>query len=165
MMFSQHICSFVQKIEAFPKPHLGTWYALFGFMPFLFERKGVVLAEMMALVWKRGPVVVVGPIYLDRLHRVFRHVGFVRVPNKRACNDRVDTWDARARIKREIRKLSARFPRSGVQFLAAGGMAMKLIILEMAQELGHKDSFFDIGSTFDGFAGYASRDYNDPETM
>jgi len=32
--------------------------------------------------------------------------------------------------------------------------------MKMAKLLGHKDSFLDIGSVFDGWAGMPSRDYN-----
>mmetsp|Transcript_2872 Transcript_2872/g.8139 ORF Transcript_2872/g.8139 Transcript_2872/m.8139 type:complete len:560 (-) Transcript_2872:45-1724(-) len=157
MMFGHHTCLFVEQIEHYPR--LGTWYPVFGFMDFLRPEKGQVLADMMAAVRSRGPVVVVGPAYLNRLHAALGHAGYVKVPNAKFCNDIGDAWTAHENIENGVLAASGRFPDHSVQFLAAGGMAMKVIIMKMASVLP-KDSFFDIGSTFDGFAGVQSRDYN-----
>eukprot|EP00929_Paragymnodinium_shiwhaense_P097125 TRINITY_DN58896_c0_g1_i1.p1 TRINITY_DN58896_c0_g1~~TRINITY_DN58896_c0_g1_i1.p1 ORF type:complete len:358 (-),score=32.07 TRINITY_DN58896_c0_g1_i1:189-1262(-) len=159
MLFSHHICAFTTDIGQYASD-LGTWYAFFGFFEALESQKGASLAELMTLVSRRGPVVVVGPAFLGRLHKAFSHVSAIRVPNPKTCGDRGDAWMGRAKIVEAIRAQSATYPDSGVQFVVAGGMAAKLIVMDMVAELGHKDSFLDIGSTFDGFAGYATRDYN-----
>jgi len=157
MMFSLHICPFAKHIDQFPK--LGTWYPVFGFGAFLREERGQVLAEMMEAVRSRGPVVVVGPAYLNRLHEAFGHVGFVKVPNGKFCHDVGDSWTLRDDIEKQMLAASGRFPSQSVQFLAAGGMSMKVTIMKMAS-ITPKDSFLDIGSTFDGFAGVQTRGYN-----
>ena len=47
----------------------------------------------------------------------------------------------------------------GVTFWVAAGMATNVIIPTMMSRLP-RDSFLDIGSLFDGWAGPPSRDYN-----
>lgn len=172
MTFSAHICmkraEFVKEIGRH-NVELGAWYATFGLRSFLpglppkfdegfsEDRPGTALNRIMMTVQERGPVVVVGPKYLSRLHRAFGHVGSVHVPNSKFCGDSGDAWTRRENITNQIRSYSQRFPNSPVQFLCAGGMAMKVIIMDMASKLGHKDSFIDIGSTFDSFAGAETR--------
>eukprot|EP00421_Protoceratium_reticulatum_P036109 CAMPEP_0168485516 /NCGR_PEP_ID=MMETSP0228-20121227/66649_1 /TAXON_ID=133427 /ORGANISM="Protoceratium reticulatum, Strain CCCM 535 (=CCMP 1889)" /LENGTH=339 /DNA_ID=CAMNT_0008502081 /DNA_START=18 /DNA_END=1034 /DNA_ORIENTATION=+ len=159
MLFSHHVCRFTSALER-KHVELGAWYAFFGFLQYLLPERGQGLKELMDGVRGRGPVVLVGPKFLGRLHAAFGHVGHVPVPNQRYCGGHEDAWPAHEEIERGIREQSARFPGGGVQFLVAGGMAAKVIIMNMVAELGQKDSFMDIGSTFDAFAGYASRDYN-----
>lgn len=160
MMFSHHICDFRKHILSLGDD-LGTWFPFFGFLDIL-RHDNSSLPEMMATLLARGPVVLVGPAFLGRLHAVFGHSAHILVPNPVFCKDLDDAWTAHLRIEKEILAASEKAGNTSVNFLVAGGMAAKVIILRMVSKLKHKDSFLDIGSTFDHFAGRQSRDYHAP---
>lgn len=154
----RHICGFVRQIERVPGT-LPLGFVSFGFISHLYDG----ISDMMAAIRRRGPVVLVGPAFLGRLHKVFGHRAHILVPNRKVCGGIKDAWSDHQRIEDEM-LASSRLAGDGtpVTFLVAGGMAMKVIVMKVAFLVGNKDSFLDIGSVFDGFAGHASRDYNDP---
>lgn len=98
-------------------------------------------------------VVVVGPKHLRKLNRMLNYTAFVEVP-PHTC------WEARDDIISSIKRESQRRPSDTVVFLLAGGIAARTILFKTFLQLGQKDSFIDVGSSLDGFAGMASRDYN-----
>eukprot|EP00746_Dinoflagellata_sp_MGD_P013090 gnl/MRDRNA2_/MRDRNA2_128160_c0_seq1.p1 gnl/MRDRNA2_/MRDRNA2_128160_c0~~gnl/MRDRNA2_/MRDRNA2_128160_c0_seq1.p1 ORF type:complete len:398 (-),score=56.35 gnl/MRDRNA2_/MRDRNA2_128160_c0_seq1:63-1256(-) len=160
MLFSDQICKgFVSGVANLSQT-IGTWYPFFGFLEFLRDTENNQLPAMMAATQARGVVVLVGPAYLGRLHVVFRHSAHIRVPNKRFCNDTTDSWGAHSQLEEKITTESRKAgEKQSVTFLIAAGMAAKILIMRMAAKLGHKDSFLDIGSTFDVFAGVITRPY------
>lgn len=160
MFFSEHICQGYQPSVANLSDNLGVWYPFFGFLAFLRDEENNRLPEMMSSTRTRGIVVLVGPAYLGRLHKVFGHHAHIRVPNRKFCNDSQDTWDVHQRLENQIIEESRKAgDKQAVTFLVAGGMGAKVLIMRMASQLGHKDSFLDIGSTFDVFAGVVTRPY------
>merc|ERR1712048_93913 len=159
MLASHHICMFIDKVKRL-RMRFGPYYAFFGLQEFT---RSTLIGRMMEAVRARGPVVLVGPPFLGRLHKVFAHQVHIWVPNPRFCkgiSGHHDAWHEHTRIEAEMLNASARFgERVGVTFLMAGGMAAKVITVRMMFKLP-KDTFIDIGSAFDGWAGHKDRDYN-----
>eukprot|EP00931_Biecheleriopsis_adriatica_P055645 TRINITY_DN32949_c0_g1_i1.p1 TRINITY_DN32949_c0_g1~~TRINITY_DN32949_c0_g1_i1.p1 ORF type:complete len:406 (-),score=72.75 TRINITY_DN32949_c0_g1_i1:62-1279(-) len=165
MLMSHHICrGVIPSLERLPGP-LGTFYMWFGLLHFLDEgaQGENAVNEIVSAMKARGPTVLVGPTFLGRLHDAFSYSVHIKVPNMRFCKTGSDAWLARVRIESEMVEasthLAVRQGRPGVVFFVAAGMATNVIVPRMMSRLP-MDSFFDIGSFFDGWAGYSSRDYH-----
>ena len=69
-------------------------------------------------------------------------------------------WESKDSILSAIATESGKHPSEAVVFLVAGGITAEVALYRTFLTLGQKDTFIDVGSSFDGFAGVASRDYN-----
>lgn len=98
-------------------------------------------------------VAVVGPAHLRKLHSMLGWQKFIEIP-------RHGWWDERERVVAAMRDFSKHHPGVNVVFLVAGGVGTGPVVYPLFREEGNKDSFIDVGSSLDGFAGIASRDYN-----
>ncbi|CAJ1388216.1 unnamed protein product [Effrenium voratum] len=110
----------------------------------------VVPTTFPALVGRK--VVVLGPDHLRRLTKTLNIASFLDASN---AADRVDE------LVTKMKAESAKWPKENVVFLISGGFGGRLAVLRAFKELGQKDSFIDTGASLDGFAGVASRDFND----
>eukprot|EP00929_Paragymnodinium_shiwhaense_P121040 TRINITY_DN9315_c0_g1_i2.p1 TRINITY_DN9315_c0_g1~~TRINITY_DN9315_c0_g1_i2.p1 ORF type:complete len:319 (-),score=52.60 TRINITY_DN9315_c0_g1_i2:417-1373(-) len=95
-------------------------------------------------------VYVLGPKYLNRLKVMLGHKGYLG-----ECS-----FKTRTKVWQSIRNASAYHPRENVIFLVTCGTPGKLIMYRAFEQLGHKDSFLDIGTSLEPFSGTASRDYH-----
>eukprot|EP00927_Polykrikos_kofoidii_P042209 TRINITY_DN36069_c0_g1_i1.p1 TRINITY_DN36069_c0_g1~~TRINITY_DN36069_c0_g1_i1.p1 ORF type:complete len:359 (-),score=30.84 TRINITY_DN36069_c0_g1_i1:26-1102(-) len=95
-------------------------------------------------------VFIIGPSYLDSLRLMTGHKGHIG-----PC-----TFDRREKIWAAMRTASQRYPTQNVVFLMTCGAAAKHILYRAYLELGRKDSFIDVGTSLDAFAGKNTRDYH-----
>lgn len=108
----------------------------------------------MAETLKGRHVVLVGPEHLQPLWKMLDYKQYISVPGGGGA------WGDMDRIQKEIKAASRAHPLKHVTFICAGGPAMKVILYRLFPEIGHKDTMLEVGSSLDGFAGVASRDYN-----
>jgi len=111
--------------------------------------------DWATLPQSKRPVVLVGPKHLDALHCMLGHVAFFEVPlPTNGCGD-VDGL-----VSKMTEISQTQYPTQSVFFVVAGGGIGKIVGYKAFQKLQDKDSIVDVGSSLDGYAGKASRDYN-----
>jgi len=100
------------------------------------------------IIESKGRVVcLVGPNILDRLP-FLNHSFFIQIPEKGADTDTANVDIVLDQMKR----VSVATPNEGVLFVLAAGRLSKVVITEAFAAFG-KDSFIDVGSALDGYAG------------
>eukprot|EP00929_Paragymnodinium_shiwhaense_P111725 TRINITY_DN80012_c0_g1_i1.p1 TRINITY_DN80012_c0_g1~~TRINITY_DN80012_c0_g1_i1.p1 ORF type:complete len:394 (-),score=64.29 TRINITY_DN80012_c0_g1_i1:259-1440(-) len=95
-------------------------------------------------------VYLVGPDYLNKLKVMFGHKGHLG-----GCS-----LEGRQKVWQAMRDASARHPDDNVVFLVTCGPPVKPVLWRIWKELGHKDTFVDIGTQFEGFSGVKTRDHH-----
>lgn len=96
-------------------------------------------------------VVVMGPKFLQQLNHSLNMASYI------------NTHDAAHNVHglvADMRRESKKYPNDNVVFLVAGGFGGRLAIYLAWKELGHKDTFVDVGASLDGLAGQVSRSFN-----
>jgi len=126
------------------------------YFPLLPSRKSNRCPSVLPAL-QRHIVVLVGPKYLGNLQFMLNYTAHVEVPLAKG-------WESRNDILSGIRRESQRHPNQNVVFLVAAGVAARPILFRTYSEFGQKDTFIDVGSSLDGYAGKATRDYNSDRT-